>query len=431
MENLAKPNKHYSFDSKTQKYTFFTEKKFGKNLVITRDVIDQIIWYYSNTNGGLTAEQIAFKIKGTTEFITHILRVMKITHGTLPYTSETIKEVPEEELVEEVLNAKKFSVVNKIERENSKNQIEDALKWQAIAVGSLEPVKEYFENFKIPLVKPLKSFSKKRHEEDDVWITSISDIHVGSRHFEENAYNNTAHDEYDTELALTNYVYEIRQTVENRKTRFSKCVLINGGDTLHSISGFTSKGTQLRDGVWGVDQFKTAFELLANFISEMYDIFGKVEIKNVYGNHDHIHDHILFYTLEKYFKNYPNIIFDNRETRWLDFRIGKSLFVVEHGSSPLYKAKVPSDGKAREAYCQNIFMNIADKYPDIQNRYFMVGDLHNIELGEYANFEYIRLSSPIRGDQFADQNNLKNRPRFNSFVVDKNQGIKEILHYYV
>jgi hypothetical protein len=264
-----------------------------------------------------------------------------------------------------------------------------------------------------------------------VWITSISDIHVGSRHFEENVYNNSSHDEYDTGLSLSNYVDEIRQTVENRKTGFSKCVLINGGDTLHSISGFTSKGTQLRDGVWGVEQFKNAFELLSDFISEMYDIFGKVEVKNVYGNHDHIHDHILFYALEKHFHNYKNITFDNRETRWLDFQIGSSLFVVEHGSSPLYKAKVPSDGKAREAYCQNIFMNIADKYPLVKNRYFMVGDLHNIELGEYANFEYIRLSSPIRGDQYADQNNLKNRPRFNSFVVDSEKGIKEILHYYV
>jgi hypothetical protein len=431
MEPAPKPNKHYSFDSKTRKYTFFTKDKFGKNLIVDRDVINKIIWNYSDVNGGLTAKQIAFETEGTTEYITHIIRTMKITHDTLPYTLETIEEVPEEVLVEDVLTAKKFSVVNKIERESNRIQSEDAIKWQTIESGSLEPVKEYFKNFKIPLVKPLKSFTKKRNDDDDVWITSISDIHVGSRHFEENVYNNKSNDTYDLHGDLARYAFEIEETVNSRKTKFSKCVLINAGDTLHSISGFTSKGTQLRDGVWGTEQFKMAFEMLSEFITQMYDIFGKVEIKNVYGNHDHIHDHILFYTLEKYFSNYPNIIFDNRETRWLDFQIGKSLFVVEHGCSPLYKAKVPSDGKAREAYCQNIFMNIADKYPGIQNRYFMVGDLHNIELGEYANFEYIRLSSPIRGDQFADQNNLKNRPRFNSFVVDRYQGIKEILHYYV
>jgi len=128
MKTDTKPNKHYSFDSKTQKYTFFTEKKFGKNLVFAREVIDKIIYNYSNINGGLTAEQIAVKIGGITAFITYILRVMKITHDTLPYTPETIQETSEDVLVEDVLSSKKFSIANKKEKENSRIQAEDTKK---------------------------------------------------------------------------------------------------------------------------------------------------------------------------------------------------------------------------------------------------------------------------------------------------------------
>jgi hypothetical protein len=235
----------------------------------------------------------------------------------------------------------------------------------------------------------------------------------------------------DIKKSFDTYLTNIKLDVENRKGKFESCYLLSAGDILHSLSGFTVKGTKLQDGIWGTEQFKLAFETIAYFIEGLYKIFGKVEVKAAGGNHDFTGDYILFYTLQKYFHNNKNIGFEIASARWLDFSIKNNLFLMDHGASSEYKQILPEGTKQREAFIQNLFMNVdTSKYKRITNRFFVCGDRHNVQYGEYANFEFIRFSTPVKGDRYSDGNNLKNRPRFNSLIVNEN-GIKEILNYYI
>lgn len=119
-KDSLKTNKHYTYNSSNQKYVFHTEKKFGKNLVFSKTAIDTIVKLYSNITGGLTANEIALKLSVPADAIRHILKVMNITHDTLPYTEEVINSSDEEALVEDALSSKKFNILQKFEKRDWK-----------------------------------------------------------------------------------------------------------------------------------------------------------------------------------------------------------------------------------------------------------------------------------------------------------------------
>jgi hypothetical protein len=427
-ESLSIKNK-YTFNKNTKKFVFHTEEKFGSNLVFSESKINAILKLYSNFDRQPhTISEIERKLNVRKDVVAHILKLLNKTHDSLPLVEEAAEDESEETLVEDLVSSKEFAVQQKFEKADWRKTQEDADKWRALKNGNLDNVRAFLETLEIPVCKTEKKLIKKS---GDVFVVGISDTHFGCQHFLENAFNGKEYKFEDIKHSFDKYLADIKQDVDNRKNKFESCYLLSAGDILHSLNSFTTKGTKLQDGVWGSTQFKLAFETLAYFINGLYKIFGDVKVKAVGGNHDFTGDYILFYTLEKYFSQNKNIEFEVATARWLDFSIKNNLFLMDHGASAEYKSVLPEGTKQREAYIQNLFMNInSSKYKKINNRYFVSGDRHNIQYGEYANFEFIRFSTPVKGDRYADGNNLKNRPRFNSLVVNED-GVKEILNYFV
>lgn len=434
MSQTLKDNPKYTYNTQTEKYIFHTYKKFGRNIVLTKDAVNTLIMLYSNYDKvPHTMGEISLKMSIPKEVLKHILYVLQITHDSIPFTQEKVDNTPEEELVEEMENNKKFNILQKFEKRDWNQTVKDAEKWREIQGLILSPIKEYLETINIPK-KALRYVAPNNNQRDNAFFVGFSDTHFGNQHLAINSFNNkvTAFD--DVIKSFEDYALKIKQDVYNRKNKFNKCYIIAGGDILHSLTGYTDKGTKLSDGaIWGTDQFKLAFETLADFIQNMYDIFGRVDVKSVGGNHAYIQDYILFYTLQKYFEYNKNINFDIATCRWLSFNVGKTLFLMDHGNSSKMKfAMTPEHGQKREAYIQSLFYSAErdGKYKDISNRVYIMGDKHNIQYGEYNDFEFIRFSTSVIGDPYADEKVLKNRPRFNAFIIDNN-GIKEVLNYYV
>lgn len=429
--NSFEMGKKYTYNASSGKITFLSEEKFGKNLVYDRNTIKKILELYSDFDGvPHTATEISQKTGVPKDRVLFVVKMLGKTHSCLPIFPEEIDDQPVDQIVDELVELKEHSVRSKFEKVSLQKTKEDATNWLELKAGKLSLVKDFLEKVRVntpvltkPIFTPMKT--------GDVYLASVSDIHFGIQHYVENAFNGKPYNFEDIKEIIENYIHDIIRDVNNRKTGFEKCVLVNAGDTLHSLSGFTSKGTKLQDGVWGHKQFVLAFETLAFLIQSLHNIFGTVEVKSVGGNHAFVEDYILFYSLEKYFDRNMKILFDISTARWMDFVIKNTLFVLDHGSSATIKSVLPEGSKQREAFIQNIFMNVnTSKYDTIDHRVYICGDKHNIQYGEYANFEFVRFSTPVKGESYSDQLGLKNRPRFNALVIN-DDGIKEILNYYV
>lgn len=425
-------DKKYNYCPKQKTYTFLTSKKLGKNVTITDVALKNILRLYSEFDGHPhTAQEIFTKTNISKKTIDVILKMLNFTHASLPFLPNEIESETEEELVEDLVEFKKLSIADGFNRKEYLKLQEDAQKWRDVFDNHFEPIKSFVESFKLPkskkLKKPLANFT------DEVYIVGLSDIHFGNKHSESKSFNNQAYHEQDVRKSFENLFLQIEDDLESRTDAPTVGYLLDLGDVLHSLTSFTSKGTKLGEGLYGLEQFKLAFEVLSGFIDQLSNLFETLHIKTVFGNHDAMHDQMIYYTLQRYFEEYTNIVFEISTSRWLDFMIHDNLIVMEHGNSPTIKNTIlPEHSSKRETYINNVFTSAItkNKHKNVKNKIFLCGDKHNIKMGEYYDFEFFRFSTPVLGDGFADEKILRNRPRFNGLIINK-KGIKQVINFYV
>ena len=66
---------------------------------------------------------------------------------------------------------------------------------------------------------------------------------------------------------------------------------------------------------------------------------------------------------------------------------------------------------------------------ETNNTYFMCADQHKFKHIEMDQFEFIQFSTPVLGDKYASELNLKNKPRQNGLIIDVDDGIINVLHF--
>lgn len=428
-------SKKYNYCPQTKQYTFLTSKKLGKNVTFTSESLKNILRLYSDFDKKPhTAEEIFLKTNISKKTIETVVKILGFTHSTLPFLPEDIETEDEAELVDDLLTMKKASLIDSFNKKEYESLLADAQKWREVVDGNFQSIEDFVKNLTFPKTKQSKSKVITKEKSDSVYVIGLSDIHFGNIHSKKNSFNNSPNTIQNIKDSFVKLYNEIEKNAASRIDCPSVCYLFDLGDVLHSLSSFTSKGTKLGEGVYGIDQFKLAFEVLSEFIENLSYLFERVHVKSVFGNHDALHDQMIYYVLEKYFKVLDcGVDFQISTNRWLDFVILDNLIVMEHGNSPTIKNTIlPEHSSKRELYINNLFSSAIrnNNYKNIKNKLFFCGDKHNIEMGEYFDFEFFRFSTPILGDGFADEKVLRNRPRFNGLIIDKN-GIKEVINYYV
>lgn len=372
------------FNKSTSDYVFnFNDvKNIGDTIIVHKTQLYAMLQSYSDFDDSpKTLEEISLKFKMPIYVIKKIFQSLDMTHSSPPITEELINsEQDDTKIVEDLYAIRKSNIFNKLKEKTWQQTQADANKWNLFESGTLNPYRDILETWEYPK-SVIPKINTKDLDKNSTYIVSMPDLHFGDISHKE--YSFYCNDEdwtiQSTAKAIDKYIKSIKTNLESMRKKPNKCVLISLGDILHSISGFTDKGTELEVDTKGPLQFKVALDSITKLISFLSSEFPTIEINAVSGNHDSFADWVLFTALEKVFSNNKNIKFNISMCRWLGFMLGSNLFVVEHGYSPFYKSKVPKASSAKESYIHRLILketnDQAKKGISIKNRYFMMGDL--------------------------------------------------------
>ncbi len=419
----------YVYNAETDLY-IVPLSTYGRDYVCSGEQHRAMLLSYSNWKGSESSiTEIARIYNMRREWVKEYFKIMGWTHDSLPISDEEIINQTDQEAIKRIIDTKKVRIQQELLHKDWKATQIDATKWREFQSGKLDPFIRAIKNFKPKQVAPLRIKIPKKKVVKNAFIIGLSDLHFGAKANAEELVTGKDFNSETINKIIDNYAMQIARDVSDRNYTFSKCVCIVAGDILHTLTGFTEKGTVLEADVLREEQFELAFQSLARFLTRMLQIFGNVELHMVKGNHAGPSEYMLFYALKSHYNKVPELVFHLYKERAAIFRVLKTAILLDHGESDYIKAKVPQPAAAREAYIHKRFLQQPEKLVGTTSKLMIVGDLHHFEHIEFNSCEFIMLSSAVCGDRYADHLALNSRPRQNCIILD-NSGVKEVLHYY-
>jgi hypothetical protein len=420
----------YTWNRETDTYVV-PLKSYGREFIMTGANHRALADAYSRWNGGpeRTVEEIGLVYNMTPDMVKEYVKTTGIKRDAAPVTKEELLQDKGPEAVKRLIQQRRLAFEQELQHTDWKTTQEDAKKWRDLECGKLNPFERFLENHKPAPIEPLDYTLDTTKEVKNVFLLGLSDIHFGAEAKGDELFFGKDYNAAKIAQIIDDYSKDIAHDLNDRKYRFERCVIAVVGDILHSLTGFTAKGTMLEADVLREEQFELAFDCLNRFINRMHELFGKVEIQVVKGNHAGASEYLLFYALKNFYKDSPSITFNLHKKRSAVFRVLKTCILLDHGESDFVKAKVPKTAVPREAFIQKHMMEYPDLLQGATSRIMIQGDLHHFEHIEYSNVEFFMFGSAVCGDRYADHLSLNSRPRQNCLIIS-DQGVKEVLHYY-
>lgn len=406
-------------------------KTFGGDFVCPGAQHKAMLTSFSNWNGqDQTYQDIARTYKMHINWVKEYFKVMGWTHANSPITDEEIKAGEGSKAIDRVFQVQKAQVLQELQTRDWEQTQKDALKWRTFKAGKYDPLERLVSKYVPTAIKPLNLTNLNANKKaKHAFIVGLSDLHFGGKANSVELYSGSDFNAETIEAIVDEYATKIAQDLADRTYKFEKCVICVIGDILHTLTGFTEKGTRLESSVLREDQYELAFNVINRFINRMHELFGAVELHVVKGNHTGPSEYILFDSLRNYYRTTPTIQFNLYRARAAMFNVLKTAILLDHGDSEYIHAKVPNAPKARQAYVQNRFLQHPEKLAGMTSKIMIQGDMHHYEQVEFSGFEFFMFSSPVTGDRYADHLGCGSRPRQNCLILDED-GVKEVLHYY-
>jgi len=416
----------YVYNKESDQYVFPSKKVRSGNVVLPGSTVRSLQREYV---AGNTINELARRFSIPRYILTEVASKLGLTHDALPFTNEEIKDKSVQDLVASDLEAKKFELYQKLEKEQWRNTQADALKWIEFKYGSYDPFTQFLGSWRPPEYKKVECISKAS-KADRVFVAGAFDWHFGAR---EEARYMWKGKEWNLEVAseaINKYTNKIAKHIAKDAVGFNKCVFLMGGDLYNSLTGYTSNGTQLNNEYSKDTQFEAIMNALTFFIKRMLELFPQVECHFVRGNHGGTTDIPLAWAVKNYFRAESRLTFEIASCRTKAIRVKDVLMLLDHGASDQAKSLVPRTGKAKEAYIQSLFLAQPELLVGVKQRLFIQGDLHHFEQHEYNDFEFFMFGALPCGSQYADTKNFHNRPRQNCLIIDE-EGVEQVLHIYI
>lgn len=420
----------YVYNKEDDKYVIYLKAANG-NVVIPGYIVRGLIENYSNWySNEKSITEICRNYKIPRNYFNELKDVLGITHDSEPISREELIERDIEDITEDILQKKKFQLYQQVQKRSWEETEEAAKKWNKLQEGVYDPFTNFLSAWQPPKYTPIKYSGPKQKSKatNKALLVGLSDVHFGAKTNVKDSFRNKSYSTEEAVECLDKYSSDVRDIVEERNYAFDECVLVSLGDILHTTgTGFTAKGTMLVHDCIKEEQFNHAFDSITKFISNLLSLFPKVTVKSVKGNHNDFGDYVLFKALEAYFNNEKRIKFEVFQTDHGLFKVNKTLFIISHGYSAEYKARIPTTGKARESYIANLFLSKPEALIGINQKVLLTADQHHLEMKEYAEFEHYMLSTTVRGDKHSESMGMNNIPRQSCFVIDKDY-IKETVY---
>jgi len=431
--NKLKLDKAYYYNEPDDKYVLHL-KAAGGNVILPGEVVRNIQETYSNWLGNPhTINEVCRNHRIPRNYLVEILKVLGITHDKEPTTTEVLEKEDIDILSEELVAKKRFQLYQTFQKKSWQQTQEAADKWHNFQEGIYDPFSLFLENWVPPVYKevPGPKYTGPGTERDSrVCLVGLSDLHYGTSADPKDSFQQEGQSTAETVTFVEKYADAIAEKQAQKRYELRKCIVASLGDILHTTGqGTTTKGTPLRFDCLKEEQFEQAFNSMVNFLNKMLVCFEEVEVKSVKGNHNDFGDWVLFRALSSYFRTCPRISFDVFRTDHGMFRVNSTLFVISHGASAEFKAKIPKSGSAREAYIGNLFLSRPEALVGVKHKILLTADQHHLEMQEYAEFEHYMLSTPVKGDKYAEALGLRGKPRQTLFTIGQ-EGIESLEYVF-
>jgi predicted phosphodiesterase len=419
----------YVYNKAEDTYLFLLEKRFGKNIIVSGPRIRGIISNYSNYDDAPESiNQVSTKYEIPRNYLLYILKVLGVTHDSLPFSPEEVVEDDIEELKEKYITGKKFALNQKLQKESWRSTKEDARRWNEFIVGKYNPFIDALDAWSPPKTKELIVSSYAEETSEKVFLCVLTDTHIGEltkRCWDGNSF--------DTEKATANifdYLAQIKAKMNEFLYRPANCKLVIMGDILNScVDGMTRKGTHLSNDIINGEMFSVGLDVVISFVSYLRQIFDKVDISCVQGNHDSFMAGAVYYSASRFFEQDPRIVW-NISNYWLDsFKINNCYFIYSHGKDDVTHVAIPKSKHKFESFVQSLLLKKVEELVGVKSKYFICGHLHSYEHIESNDFEKIQVPSSVTADEFAEALGYMTKARQNCFIVGEDS-IEETLHFY-
>lgn len=426
---------NYTYNPATDTY-LVTLKTLGKQVPIAGWKYKAILSAYSNHNGEpRNIDDLMVTYGFTRPVFEEFKRIMGFTHNSIPITDEEIAlaDTPEKEdtIVDNQVSFRKMRVFEKVKLKEWNNIQENSDKYELMKEGLIDPFAEIIKSYSFKGYTPVPAPVSIKERYDDIstkphtFVIGLSDLHFGNKLEGEEAGNEVA----KTKNNLRKYANSIKLDVQNRNYNISKAVILCLGDLIHTLSGFTKKGTKLDCSVLGEELYDETLKAIIDFVIEMLKVFPEIEVHCVKGNHVGIDEYILMSHVKTYFKDESRITFNLSRNRSNSLKVQNTAIIIDHGDSDYIAAKVPKSNVKKQTYIQSLFLQLDEELRSCKYKVFIQGDMHHSEMCEFNDFEFYLFGTMSKSDKYSQHLNLKSRPQQSSLIINED-GTKEYLKYY-
>ncbi len=416
------------FNEELKKYIVYI-KPIGRNIVVSESTHNKILELYSDWNGeSSTINEICRAIQWPRQIFTSYIKAFGVTKDSLPISEADFIKYDDDELTARLIELRKFTIHQKFEKQDWDATRSAAQKWRAFEYKELNPFTEMLKSWQPPVLNkidfPAAQVSNK------TLVIGLSDLHWGSASKIRDMYNDKGGwDSNKTSKVVKNYCKGILQAASERNYKFDKVVILFLGDFLHSISGKTGRGTELKYDIIREDQFEYALNSLVEFVGHIAANFPKVLVHTVCGNHAYEVELGLYRAVDMAFRTQDNVEFSHYSSRPAPFLVDSTLFLMDHGQDSGEKVGVPTKEPMMKSHVNSLLVKQPKLVSQAKTILFVQGDKHVFKHIEFDNFEFIMFGTSIGADEHADRNNWGNRARQSCLVLD-DTGLKEVLHFF-
>jgi len=382
-------------------------KEGSYEVELSVEQLKDIYSYYCEL--GLSAEKTARLVDKNPKDIKLAKRAFRFSHHSVP--------VPEEELLEKDIE----------------DAIEEILAIKEKKLRDLKPIKE------LEYLRDIRDKYFEEHYQADRVISELSDLISSKEYDEPEIVIENYNDDMDMVVVLSDWHYgklvlrnqiagednEYNSQVFNKRINkyFNRIIekinlyepkkihIVNLGDIADGPNADIYPGQEYSQDVRGELQLLNCASALKQFVWNIYDYHGSVDVIGLPGNHStgEMNTDMLIVGMVSEWLEDTNIGFDIVKQPFKVVDIQNSSFIFNHGDN------LRSGTNTRE----NDILNILHAY-DLQDRstYFISAHKHH-ESGEGVGYEHKQVPSLVGADDYArNRLNVSSRPAQMFFLVE-------------
>lgn len=288
-----------------------------------------------------------------------------------------------------------------------------------------EPELVEFEKLKAALIEDLKKYSPKfpkleRIEDANSYLLVISpaDVHVNKlcSAFETG-------EDYDSQVAVKRVLEGVRGILQRVSGfKIDQILFIGGNDILHvdNPHNTTTNGTrQDAAGMW-YDAFMIAKQLYVDVLQILLEVADVHFVFNP-SNHDRMSGFFLANVIETYFRNCPNMTFDNTMAHRKGYRYHNNLIGSCH-----------ADGAKADLLPLLMAQEFPIEWSQTKHRYVYTHHIHHKHAKDYVGVTVESLRSPSGTDSYHHVQGYQHAPKaIEGFLHCKTHGqVLRIQHLF-